>query len=74
MKALMVMMAGSFATAGLPAPLVWTTVLVWMAVAFLLATVVTVVADRARAQARARRARLSWSCRVPLQACAPCAR
>ncbi len=70
MKALSVMMAAGLATAAPSPALVWSTVLVWMVVA----AVVAVVAGQTRPQAREGRGRLFWSRCMPLQPCAVCAR
>jgi hypothetical protein len=57
-----------------PALLLWSTVLVWVLVALLLASVAALVAGRTRPQSPPRRAAASWArCMIP-QTCAACAR
>jgi hypothetical protein len=74
MNAFAVLIGTNLAPAGFSPVLIWSTLLVWMAVAAVLAAVVAVVAGQVPEQVRAQRGRLAWIRRAPLHACTLCAR
>jgi hypothetical protein len=74
MTAFSLMIGPTLASAAVSPGLIWSTVLVWMAVAFVLATLVAVVAQQARPQLHVYRVRASGTRCMPLRVCAVCAR
>ncbi len=62
------------ASAAVPAVLVWSTVLVWMMVGLLLASVAAIVAGRTRPQSPGAHGERSGAGRRAFQVCAACAR